>query len=72
MIDRKYINKKKQRKEEVKLRNTIEKDKKHWVRKKNEKGKKRRIKEKEGRMEIRGKNAFKKSEINRLKKNTKR
>ncbi len=37
-------------------------------RKKNEKGKKRRIKEKEGRMEIRGKNAFKKSEKNRLKK----
>jgi hypothetical protein len=59
MIDRKWINKKKQRKEEVKLRNMIEKDKKHWVRKKNEKGKKRRIKEKEGRMEIRGKNVFK-------------
>jgi hypothetical protein len=38
------------------------------VRKKNEKEKKRRIKEKEGRMEIRGKNAFKKSEINRFKK----
>jgi hypothetical protein len=50
----------------------IEKDKKYWVRKKNEKGKKRRIKEKEGRTEIRGKNAFKKSEKNRLKKNTKR
>jgi hypothetical protein len=46
----------------------IEKDKKYWVRKKNEKGKKRRIKEKEGRTEIRGKNAFKKSEKNRLKK----
>ncbi len=29
MIDRKQINKKKQRKEEVKLRNTIKKDKKH-------------------------------------------
>jgi hypothetical protein len=29
---------------------------------------KKRIKEKEGRMEIRGKNAFKKSEKNRLKK----
>ncbi len=46
----------------------IKKDKKYWVRKKNEKGKKRRIKEKEGRTEIRGKNAFKKSEKNRLKK----
>ncbi len=39
---------------------------------KNEKGKKRRIKEKEGRMEIRGKNAFKKSEKNRLKKKYKK
>ncbi len=36
------------------------------------KEKKRRIKEKEGSMEIKGKNAFKKSEKNRLKKNTKR
>jgi hypothetical protein len=36
------------------------------------KEKKKRIEEKEGRMEIRGKNAFKKSEKNRLKKNTKR
>jgi hypothetical protein len=32
------------------------------------KEKKRRIKEKEGKMEIRGRNAFKKSEKNRLKK----